>query len=51
MDYKAKILKMAADNNGYITAKDVVNKGIPKIYLTNLVKERKLVRVSREFYM
>ena len=25
--------------------------GIPKIYLTNLVKEGKLVRVSRGFYM
>ena len=51
MDNKSKILKMAEDNNGYITAKDVVNKGIPKIYLTNLVKEGKLVRVSRGFYM
>lgn len=51
MDYKSKILKIADDNNGYITAKDVVNKGIPKIYLTNLVKERKLVRISRGFYM
>lgn len=51
MDYKLKILKIAEDNNGYITTKDVVNKGIPKIYLTNLVKEGKLVRISRGFYM
>lgn len=28
MDYKSKILKIADDNNGYTTAKDVVNKSI-----------------------
>lgn len=51
MNYKLSILKIAEDNNGYITTKEVTNKAIPKIYLTELVREEKLVKVSRGFYM
>lgn len=51
MDYKLNILKTAEENNGYITTKEITNKGIPKVYLTGLVREGKLVRVSRGFYM
>lgn len=51
MNYKLNILKIAEENNGYITTKEVANKGIPKIYLTQLVREEKLMKVSRGFYM
>ena len=51
MNYKLNILKIVEENNGYITTKEVANKGIPKVYLTQLVREEKLVRVSRGFYM
>lgn len=51
MNYKLNILKTTEENNGYITTKEVANKGIPKIYLTQLVREEKLMRVSRGFYM
>lgn len=50
MDYKMKILKIADDNNGYITTKEITVKGIPRVYLTGLVKAGKLVKVSRGFY-
>ncbi len=51
MNYKLNILKIAEDNNGYITTKEVANKGIPKIYLTQLVRKEKLMKISRDFYM
>lgn len=51
MDYKLKILSIVDANNGYVTTKEVSNNNIPKIYLTELVKEEKLVKVSRGFYM
>lgn len=51
MDYKSKILKIVDDNNGYVTTKEITNKGVPKVYLTKLVRARKLVKVSRGFYM
>lgn len=51
MDYKLKILSIANTNNGYVTTKEVTNNNIPKIYLTELVRDEKLVKVSRGFYM
>lgn len=51
MDYKLKILSIANANNGYVTTKEVTNNNIPKIYLTELVRDEKLVKVSRGFYM
>lgn len=51
MNYKLKILKIVENNNGYVTTKEITNRGIPKVYLTGLVRDEKLIRVSRGFYM
>lgn len=51
MDYKNKIIVLANKYNGYITTKEVVKNTIPKIYLTKLVEEKKLIRISRGLYM
>lgn len=51
MDYKLRILKIVDDNNGYVTTKEITSNGIPKVYLTWLVREKKLIKVSRGFYM
>lgn len=51
MNYKLRILKIAEENNGYATTKEITNKGISKVYLTKLVREEKLVKASRGFYM
>lgn len=49
MNYE-KILKIVEKNNGYITTKEVVNNGIDRRFLTNMVKNGTLVRVSRGYY-
>lgn len=51
MNYKDQILKIIEDNNGYITTKKITENDIPKIYLTQLVKEKKLTKVRRGLYM
>lgn len=48
MGYENKILKLF--RNGYLNTKDVVNNNIPRTYLTKLVKEAKIERVSRGVY-
>ena len=45
MEYEKKILKLF--ENGYLTTKSIVNNGIPRIYLTKLVKNGVIERVSR----
>ena len=37
--------------NGYLTTKDVVSSGIPKVYLTKLIKKNVIERVSRGIYV
>ncbi len=49
MDYENKILNLF--KNGYLTTKDVVSNNIPRIYLTKLVKDDKIERVSRGVYI
>ncbi len=49
MEYESKILKLF--KNGYLNTKDVVKNNIPKVYLTKLVKENKIERVSRGVYV
>ena len=49
MNYE-KILKIVEKNNGYITTKEVVNNGIQRKFLTNMVKKGKLVRISKGYY-
>ena len=49
MKYKNEILKLF--NNGYLTTKDVVEHNIPKIYLSRLVDEHIIERVTRGVYI
>lgn len=50
MDFYDKILKIVEKNNGYVTTREVVKNGINKIFLTNMVKNGTLVRISRGYY-
>ena len=45
-----KILVLVEKNNGYITTKEVVENGIDRIYLSNLIKKGRLERICRGFY-
>lgn len=49
MEYENKILKIF--KNGYLTTKDVNDNNIPRFYLTKLIKEDKIERVSRGVYI
>lgn len=49
MDYKNKILSLS--KNGYIKTKDLTKNNIPRIYLTKLVNEKEIERVSRGLYV
>ncbi|MEE0683133.1 MAG: type IV toxin-antitoxin system AbiEi family antitoxin domain-containing protein [Bacilli bacterium] len=49
MEYESKILKLF--KNGYLTTKDVTDNDIPRTYLTKLIKENKIERVSRGVYI
>lgn len=49
MNYETKILNLFKD--GYLTTKDITNNNIPRTYLTKLIKENKIERVSRGLYI
>ena len=49
MKYRNKILNLF--KNGYLTTKDVNDNNIPRFYLTKLIKEGKIERVSRGIYI
>ena len=49
MKYEDKILNLF--KNGYLITKDVNTNNIPRTYLSKLVKENKIERVSRGVYM
>ena len=49
MEYENKILKLF--KNGYLTTKDVTDNNIPRTYLTKLIKENEIERVSRGVYI
>ena len=49
MKYEIIILNLF--KNGYLTTKDVTNNNISRTYLTKLVKENKIERVSRDIYI
>ena len=49
MKYKNKILNLF--KNGYLTTKVVTDNNIPRFYLTKLIKEGKIERVSRGVYI
>lgn len=48
MKYENKILNLF--KNDYLTTKDVTDHNIPRTYLTKLIKENKIERVSRGIY-
>lgn len=50
MNFYEKVLKIVDKNGGYITTKELVNNNINKKFLTNLVKNEKLIRLSRGYY-
>lgn len=50
MNFYEKILEIVDKNGGYITTKELVNNNINKKFLTNLVKNEKLIRLSRGYY-
>lgn len=50
MTKSEKILEMANNNNGYVSAKEVRKVNINSTELTRLVKEGKLERISRGIY-
>lgn len=49
MEYENKILNLF--KKGYLTTKDVTEHNIPRTYLTKLIKENKIERVSRGIYV
>ena len=49
MEYENKILNLF--KNSYLTTKDVNDNNIPRFYLTKLIKEGKIERVSRGVYI
>ena len=51
MKKKEEILKFASKNGGYITTKELTEYNINSRFLTSLVKEKKLSRASRGYYI
>ena len=49
MKYESKILNLF--KNGYLTTKEVNENNIPRVYLTKLVKDTQIERVSRGVYI
>ena len=50
MTNSEKIIKIANENNGYVTTKQVKDSNINTIELTRLVKQNKLERITRGYY-
>ena len=51
MNNKEKVLKLTNEKGGLILRKDLDKLNIPSIYLTFLVKEKKLERIGRGIYI
>ncbi|MBS4031491.1 MAG: type IV toxin-antitoxin system AbiEi family antitoxin domain-containing protein [Clostridiales bacterium] len=51
MNYREKLEKLIDCNNGLILTQDLESAGIPRHYLTILMRENKLERVSRGVYL
>lgn len=50
MNFYDKILSLVYQNGGYVTTREVVEKNINKNFLTNMVRNGQLVRISRGYY-
>lgn len=51
MSYREQLENLIADNNGIVVTNEVEKQGIPRYYLTPLVREGKLERVSHGIYV
>ncbi|MEC1771950.1 type IV toxin-antitoxin system AbiEi family antitoxin domain-containing protein [Schinkia azotoformans] len=51
MSYREQLENLIADNNGIVVTNEVEKQGIPRHYLTPLVREGKLDRVSHGVYV
>ncbi|MUV37130.1 hypothetical protein JNUCC1_00936 [Lentibacillus sp. JNUCC-1] len=51
MRYREQLERLIADNNGIVVTNEVEKRGIPRHYLTPLVREGKLDRVSHGVYV
>ncbi len=49
MEYEKRILNLF--KNGYLSVKDVNDNNIPRFYLTKLIKNNKIERISRGIYI
>ena len=45
-----KLMKMLDANKGYITRRQVDERGIPSWFLTDLVRKAELVKIDKGFY-
>lgn len=50
MNYNSKILELVKKNNGYVTTKEIDKNGIARRFLTNMVRNGTIVRISRGYY-
>lgn len=50
MDKALQIIDLFKSNGGYITAREIQDKNINRYYLGILLKEKKIVRISRGYY-
>ncbi len=50
MDQTLKIVDLIKKNGGYITAKEIERKNISRYHLTLLLREGKVIRISRGYY-
>ncbi|MDD3926630.1 MAG: type IV toxin-antitoxin system AbiEi family antitoxin domain-containing protein [bacterium] len=51
MNYLAELNELIEQKKGIITTKDVTNAGIPRIYLSRYINEKKLERFGRGVYV
>lgn len=51
MNYIEKIKEILSKNNGYITTKEAMDNNIPRVYLSKMVKNKKLIRINRGHYV
>lgn len=51
MNYKGKILQLLKKNNGIILTSQVVDQGVPKVYLTRFVRQGLIERIARGVYL
>ena len=51
MNYKEKIFEMIKQNNGHVTTKEIVQRGINRFFLTQMVKDGTILRYSNNIFL